>query len=87
MNDAQIWTALGVFAAALATMITLVMANMNGKFAHLSEKIDTRLDALQMEMHLRFEAVDRRFESIERRLDGLDRDVQGIIDRETGRSG
>jgi hypothetical protein len=48
VTDAQVWAALGVLAAALAIMITLVL-----------RLIDARIDGLRQEMVVRFDSIDR----------------------------
>ena len=48
MSDAQTWAALGVLAAALAIIITLVL-----------RLIDAKIDGLRGEMIARFDALDR----------------------------
>jgi hypothetical protein len=48
VSTAQTWAALGVLAAALAIMITLVL-----------RLIDARIDGLRQEMVVRFDSIDR----------------------------
>jgi hypothetical protein len=48
VSTAQAWAALGVLAAALAIIITLVL-----------RLIDARIDGLRQEMVVRFDSIDR----------------------------
>jgi hypothetical protein len=48
VSTAQTWAALGVLAAALAIIITLVL-----------RLIDARIDGLRQEMVVRFDSIDR----------------------------
>ncbi len=44
MTEPQAWVLIGVFAAAMGTMITLVLMTMNAKFAMVLQRLD-HLDA------------------------------------------
>ena len=92
MNEPQVWTALGILAAALTGMITVVTQMMmrainarfdsvNDRFDALSTNMNVKFDSLRTEMELRFQGVDQRFNTVERRLDGLDGDVQALARR------
>ncbi|WP_022890576.1 hypothetical protein [Agromyces italicus] len=95
VNDAQIWTVIGVLAAAFAGTIAVTTQLMLKAFAAQVGGIGVKVDALRDEMVLRFEQVDHRmsrvegqmdrFESrlggLESRFDALDRDVQAIARR------
>ena len=77
LNDPQIWTIIGVFAAALFGMLTFMgysfMRALAGHVAQITSKIEiveTKLEA--------------RFERLEARVDNLDRDVQAIAKRVLG---
>lgn len=65
MTEPQVWTLIGVFAAAIFGMITVVST----LFVRV---IRSEIGGLRGEMNARFEAIDRRF-------DYLDRDVQALI--------
>jgi hypothetical protein len=79
MTEPQVWTLIGVFAAAIFGMITVVstlfvrvirseIGGLRGEIGGLRGEIG----GLRGEMNARFEAIDRRF-------DYLDRDVQALI--------
>lgn len=89
LNDPQIWTIIGVFAATLIGGVTLLtqvflrsMASLRGELTAqipaLNAGLNTRIDALHTEMVVRFEQVDRRFEQVEHRLDRLETRVDGL---------
>jgi hypothetical protein len=71
MTEPQVWTLIGVFAAAVFGMITVVST----LFVRV---IRSEIGGLRGEMNARFEAVDRRF-------DHLDRDVQALTKHVFGR--
>lgn len=87
MNEPQIWTIIGVLAATMIGLITLItqlfMRQMTTQFEVLrselgtkidltAERLDTRITSLSTEMVLRFEQVDQRFEQVDRRLGNLE---------------
>jgi hypothetical protein len=55
VSTAQTWAALGVLAAALAIMITLVLQVIDAKIGRL----DAKIDGLRQEMVVRFDSIDR----------------------------
>jgi hypothetical protein len=93
VTEPQIWTALGILAAALAGMISLTIVTLNRtittQFQSLGMRIDsvettmsTRFKAVEATMNTRFQAVEAtmnaRFETVNTKIDGLDRDVQAL---------
>jgi hypothetical protein len=85
MTEPQVWTLIGVFAAAVFGMITVVstlfvrvirseIGGLRGEIGGLRGEIG----GLRGEMNARFEAIDRRF-------DYLDRDVQTLTKHVFGR--
>ena len=67
MNDAQVWTLIGLFAAGLASVIGLTL-----------RVVSAEIRGLRHEMVARFEAVDARFEAVDARFEHLDRDIQAL---------
>ena len=61
MTEPQVWTLIGVFAASLGIVVTLVVTIMNNMAT-----------SLRTEMRLGFESVGVRFDGMDKRLDGLD---------------
>jgi hypothetical protein len=82
MNEPQVWTLIGVFAASLFAVMTLmstmfvrvIRAEISGVRGEISG-VRGEIDGLRTEMSLRFEAMEAKFE---RRFDHLDRDVRAI---------
>lgn len=81
LNEPQIWTLIGVFAAGMFGMLTLMSTMftrmMNQGFDGLRAEMGSlrgEMGSLRAEMNTRFEAVDSRF-------DHLDRDVQALVRR------
>ena len=92
MTEPQTWTTIGVLAAALLGMMTLVTTlltrSIGGQITSLRNEMVSGFDSvrseiggLRAEMNARFETVDVRFDAVNTRLDGLDRDVQALVDR------
>ncbi|QEO09489.1 hemagglutinin [Protaetiibacter larvae] len=83
VNDPQIWTLIGVFAAVMLGGMTLMTTL-------LMRSTTSAIDGLRDEMNARFEAVHRemnaRFDTVEVRIDHLDRDVSAITRKVWGES-
>lgn len=78
MTEVQTWAALGILAAALVGMITLVTTL-------LGRTITAQFAGLRGEMNARFDAVGARFDAMNDRIDNLDRDVQGLTHKVFGK--
>lgn len=74
MNDPQVWTLIGVFAAVTVGAITLLLRQNDKVNASLRNEIAARFDGLQGRMDAKFEAIDRR-------LDDLDREAANLATR------
>lgn len=70
MNDPQVWTLIGVFAAAMLGGFTVVITS-------LSRVIRAEISGVRGEIS----GIHARLDSLEKRFDHLDRDVQSITDR------
>lgn len=81
MTDAQIWTVIGVLAAALIGTITvttqLMMRTITAQIGGLRNEMTVRFEKVD----LQFEAVDRRFETVDRRFEAVDRRFDGMDQR------
>jgi hypothetical protein len=55
VSTAQAWTLIGVFAATLAVLVTLVLQVIDAKIGGL----DAKIDGLRQEMVARFDSIDR----------------------------
>lgn len=92
LSEPQIWTALGILAAALASTITFAITTLNhttregfgrmdARFAAMDAKFEARFEAVNSRIDAVREVMDARFTSVERRLDGLDGDVAALAKR------
>ena len=84
MNDPQIWTLIGVFAAimlgGMTLMTTLILRNTTTAVAGLREEMIARFLAVDA----RFTAVDARLDTMNTRIDHLDRDITLLMRRAWG---
>jgi hypothetical protein len=78
MTEPQVWTLIGVFAAAVFGMITVVSTLFVRVIRSEIGGLRGEIGGLRGEMNARFEAIDRRF-------DYLDRDVQALTKHVFGR--
>lgn len=89
LNEPQIWTALGILAAALVGVITVMTQFMLRSFHSLTNHFDTLftslrselkadISGLRTEMVLRFEQVDRRFQEVDRRFEQVDQRFEQV---------
>lgn len=76
MNEPQVWTLIGVLAASLFAVMTLMSTMfvriVQTEIRGVRTEIRGEVGGLRAEMNARFEAVDVR-------LEHLDRDVQAIV--------
>lgn len=99
LNDAQIWTMIGTFAALMVGMLTLISTvfvrvvrseigglrgEMNGAIGGLRGEMRAEIGGLRAEMNARFDTVDARFDTVNARMNNLDRDVQALVKRTFG---
>jgi len=70
LNELQVWTLIGVFAAAIVGVLSLVYAS----FRNLSESLRSEMSSLRNELIAR---MDSRF-------DHLDRDVAFLMRKQQG---
>lgn len=81
LTEPQIWTLIGVFAASLTGMLTLIctlfIRVIRAEIGGLRSEVRGEIGGLRAEMSARFETVNHR-------LDGLDRDVQALTRRHFG---
>ncbi|MFV0432362.1 MAG: hypothetical protein ACK5LO_00020 [Leucobacter sp.] len=91
MTEPQIWTIIGVFAATLVAMVTIVMQSFHRSIDGLRtemvlrfEHFGARFDGLEGRMDRlegRMDRLEGRIDRIEKRVDDIDRDVQAISKR------
>lgn len=92
MNDPQIWTLIGVFAAAMLGGFTVVITSLSrvvrAEIAGLRGELGGEIGGLRGELSGeisglkgQISGLNTRFDALEKRLDHLDSDVQAITDR------
>lgn len=91
MNDPQVWTLIGVFAAAILGGITLLTTQLNRTIIAGFKAIDARFVTVEKTMDAKFDAVDAKFDAVDAKfdavhvkLDHLDRDVSALSKRVFG---
>ena len=85
MNDPQIWTLLGVFAAimlgGMTLMTTLLTRTMAAGFKGVDAKfeaVDAKFDAVEKTMNAKFETVNVKLEHLDRDISALSKKVFGV---------
>jgi len=92
VNDPQIWTLLGVFAAIMLGGMTLMttllirtlnaaIEGVNGRFDGVHGRIDglnARIDGLTGEMRAKFETVNVKLEHLDRDVTAISKKVFGV---------
>lgn len=101
MNDPQIWTLIGIFAAimlsGMSLMTTLIMRATTSAIDGLRGEMNARFDGVRGEMNGRFDGVrgemnglrgemNARFDSVDRKIEHLDRDVAALSRKVFGES-
>ncbi len=88
MNEPQVWTLIGVFAASMVGVITLVLRMMNTQFAAVTRQFDSmnrQFDSMRQELRSEIASLrnenSARFETLGAQISHLDRDVQAISKR------
>ena len=72
LSEAQVWTLIGVFSAAIFGMLTVGFAALRAEMRALRNELTAKMDA--------------GFDTVNKRIDYLDRDVQYLMRREFGDS-
>jgi len=92
VNEPQVWTIIGVFAATLVTLVTVVSQRFLGsveslktemvlRFEHQDEKFSARFDGIDERMGRlegRMDRLEVRMDKIEVRIDKLEKQVEDI---------
>ncbi len=77
MTEPQIWVLIGVFTAAIFSMIGIVMTSFTRTLTQSLARVDTRIDSLRDVMEARFETMDAKFNLLDRDIQALSRRVFG----------
>lgn len=78
LTDPQIWSLIGIFAAAMFGVLGLIIPLINRNLAAGFAAVNTKIDALEKIVNARFEAVEVKFDAVNAKLDHLDRDVTAL---------
>lgn len=72
LTEPQIWTLIGVFAAAIFGMITIVMTSFHRTLIASIEKLEIKIDALDSKFTSKIDALDRDVQALSRNVFGTD---------------
>jgi len=82
MNEPQIWTVIGVFAAGMfgtiALMSTMFVRMMQNGFDGMRKEFRSEFAGVRTEFRSEFAAVRTEIKAVHGRIDHLDRDVNAI---------
>ncbi|AYF97256.1 hypothetical protein [Protaetiibacter intestinalis] len=82
VNDPQIWTLIGVFAAVMlggmTLTTTLLMRTITASIGGLRGEMNGRFDGLRGEMNGLRGEMNARFDAVETKIEHLDRDVAAL---------
>lgn len=92
MNEPQVWTLIGVFAAFMLGSMTVLIRQNDKMIASLRRELGYRFEGMDAKSDARFEAMDARFDaletkfdarlgSVDRRLEDLDKEVANLATR------
>lgn len=91
MTEPQVWAVVGVLAATLVAMMSMVLRLVSVQIGRLGDRIDlkfevltVRIDGLETRMdrfETRMDNFETRMDRLESRVDGIDQDVQTIAKR------
>lgn len=85
MNDPQVWTLIGVFAAVMLGGMTLMTTQLSRVIRAEVDRIDgtlsARIDGLDGTLSARIDNLDARLGRIESTVDDLDREVTNLATR------
>lgn len=74
MNEPQVWTLIGVFAAALFAMIgltvNLIMRVMTAELGSLRSEFRSEIASVRSEMNIRFDHLDRDVQALTQHVFG-----------------
>lgn len=81
MNDPQVWTLLGIFAAAMLGGMTLMTTQLSRVIRAEVCRIDGTLSARIEGLSTRIDGLDLRLDRIERKVEDLDKEVTNLAAR------
>ncbi len=85
MNDPQVWTLLGIFAAVMLGGMTLMTTQLSRVIRVEVDRIDAtlsaRIDGLDTALSARIDGLDARLGRIESKVDDLDKELTNLVMR------
>lgn len=91
MTEPQVWTLIGVFAATLVGVVTIVMTSFTqtlkasiGGVEKQIEAVEKRIGAVESRIDSLERQMDARFSAVDQKLAGLERDVSFLYRRHFG---
>ncbi|MGX1933895.1 hypothetical protein [Microbacterium resistens] len=88
MTDPQVWTLIGVFAAAVLGGMSVMTAQFSRVLRSEGARLDAKIDGLRGEvngqfaaMGTRLDAIDDRLIRVEDKVDDLDKEVANLATR------
>ncbi len=85
MDDPQVWTLIGVFAAVMLGGMTLMTSQLSRVIRAEVDRIDgtlsARIDRIDSTLSARIDGLDARLGRIETKVDDLDRELTNLATR------
>lgn len=81
MNDPQVWTLIGVFAAVMLGGMTLMTTQLSRIIRTEADRIDGTLSARIDTLSARIDGIDVRLGRIETKVDELDKELTNLAVR------
>ncbi|RGE22738.1 hypothetical protein D1J51_03635 [Leucobacter sp. wl10] len=78
MNDPQIWTIIGVFAAALFGMLTFMSQSFMRSLSAHTAQITTKVEVVEAKLQSRMDAFDARLDVFDARLETFDARIDAL---------
>lgn len=78
LTEPQVWVLIGVFAAALFGMLSVVTGNLNRTMSARFESMDSRFGMMEARFEAMESRVETKFEIINIKLENMDRDIQAL---------
>ncbi|MCT1479252.1 hypothetical protein [Microbacterium sp. p3-SID336] len=85
LNDPQVWTLLGIFAAAMLGGMTLMTTQLSrvirAEVGRIDGTLSARIEGLDGKLSTRMDGLDVRLGRIERKVEDLDKELTNLAAR------